>query len=128
MLIFFVLIYIVNCESKSENDFNTKLVSKKSLETKKTKKRVNINGNVNKGKSIYFANCVSCHNNDPKKKGAIGPIVFGSSKELLLAKLNFGKYPEDYTPKRNTKIMPLMSHLDNHILNLYAFLNSHNTN
>ncbi len=32
---------------------------------------------------VYNAQCVSCHNNDPKKQGSIGPQTYGYSKELL---------------------------------------------
>ena len=39
-----------------------------------------------KGKVVYNANCVSCHNLDPKKQGSIGPQIYGSSKELLSKK------------------------------------------
>ena len=40
-----------------------------------------------KGKVVYNANCLSCHNNDPKKQGSIDPQIYFSSKELLLKKL-----------------------------------------
>ena len=40
-----------------------------------------------KGKVVYNANCVSCHNNDLKKQGSIDPQIYGSSKELLSKKL-----------------------------------------
>jgi len=43
-----------------------------------------------KGKVVYNANCVSCHNNDPKKQGSIDPQIYGSSKELLSKKLIMG--------------------------------------
>jgi len=77
-----------------------------------------------KGKVVYNANCVSCHNNDPKKQGSIDPQIYGSSKELLSKKINYGKYPKNYRPKRSKKVMPLMPHLDKEIKNLDAFLNA----
>ena len=125
ILIFFLFFIIVNCESKPKTENNIQIVKKKDLITDDNSKVFNI-ANVTKGKTIYFANCISCHNSDPQKKGVIGPIIFGSSKEILSLKLNFGKYPEDYIPKRNTKIMPLMAHLDKQIINLFAFLNTKN--
>ena len=77
-----------------------------------------------KGKIVYYANCISCHNYNPKKPGSIGPQIYRSSKELLSKKINFGIYPKNYKPKRSTKIMPLLPHLDKEIANLHAFLNA----
>ena len=77
-----------------------------------------------KGRVVYHVNCTPCHNNDPQKPGTIGPKIYGASKELLFKKINYGEYPNDYSPKRSTKIMPLMQHLNNEISNLHAFLNN----
>ena len=77
-----------------------------------------------KGKVVYYANCISCHNYNPKIPGSIGPQIYGSSKELLSNKINFGIYPKNYKPKRSTKMMPLQPHSDKDIENLYAFLNA----
>ena len=123
--IFFLFFFIVNCESKPKTENNIHKVKKNGIVTEDKSKFFNLD-NVAKGKAIYFSNCISCHNSEPQKKGVIGPIIFGSSVELLSLKLNFGKYPKDYIPKRNTNIMPLMSHLDNQIMNLYVFLNKKN--
>ena len=73
---------------------------------------------------VYYANCVSCHNNNPKKPGSIGPEVYGVSIDVLTQKIVSGKYPENYRPKRTSKIMPLMPHLNSEISNLYVFINS----
>ena len=40
-----------------------------------------------RGRAVYVANCVACHNNDPSKDGPIGPAIKGSSKELLEARV-----------------------------------------
>jgi mono/diheme cytochrome c family protein len=77
-----------------------------------------------RGKLIYNANCISCHNRNPKLQGSVGPDVFGSSKELLTAKLLHGKYPDGYKPKRESHLMPLLPHLENEIEALTAFLNA----
>ena len=77
-----------------------------------------------KGKVVYNANCVSCHNNDPKKQGSFDPQIYCSSKELLSKKINYGKYPKNYRPKRSGGAMPIMPNLDKEIINLYAFLNA----
>ena len=77
-----------------------------------------------KGKVVYNANCVSCQNNDPKKQGSIDPQIYDSSKELLSKKINYGKYPKNYRPKRSGGAMPIIPNLDKGITNLHAFLNA----
>ena len=77
-----------------------------------------------KGKAVYYANCTSCHNFNPKKAGSIGPDIYGSSIELLKNKVLYGKYPKNYQPKRIIGVMPLYPHLNKQISNLHAFLNS----
>ena len=77
-----------------------------------------------KGKAVYYANCTSCHNYNPKKSGSIGPDIYGSSIELLKNKVLYGKYPKNYQPKMTSGIMPLYPHLNKQISNLHAFLNS----
>ena len=76
-----------------------------------------------KGKAVYYANCTSCHNYNPKKAGSIGPDIYGSSIELLKNKVLYGKYPKNYQAKRTIGIMPLYPHLNKQISNLHAFLN-----
>ena len=119
--LFFALLLIMlvsNCEKKSieqeEADANQK----------KLNNTVALTTDIEKGRIIYFANCVSCHNNNPKKPGSIGPEVYGVSIDVLTQKIVSGKYPENYKPKRTSKIMPSMPHLSKEISNLYAFINS----
>lgn len=75
-----------------------------------------------KGKQIYLAQCITCHNSDPSKPGPLGPPVNGSAQELLEAKVLRGSYPPGYAPKRNTAIMPPQPQLAPHIPDLAAFL------
>lgn len=75
-----------------------------------------------RGRGIYLANCISCHNNDPSKDGPIGPGISGASQELIETRLLHASYPPGYTPKRNTKMMPAMPYLKNAIPDLVAFL------
>ena len=75
-----------------------------------------------RGRQIYLAQCVACHNADPSLPGAVGPPIRGSSRELLEAKLVRGTYPPGYTPKRPTNVMPPQPALAPDVPNLTAFL------
>ena len=79
---------------------------------------------VKRGRAVYLANCVACHNNDPARDGPIGPAIRGSSRELLLARVLTSDYPPNYRPKRPTKIMPQFPFLKDEIPNLTAYLNN----
>ena len=119
--LFFALLLIMlvsNCEKKSIEQ------EEPEMDKKKLNNTVALTTDIEKGRMVYFANCVSCHNYNPKKPGSIGPEVYGASIDLLTQKIIFGKYPENYRPKRTSKIMPLMPHLNKEISNLHAFINS----
>ena len=118
VLILFFL--IVSCDKKVPKQE----VSELQLENNINDQSITLIGDPAKGKAIYYLNCISCHNLDPKKQGSIGPQIYGSSKELLLKKILFGKYPKNYKPKRSGGSMPLQPHLDKEIANLHAFLNA----
>jgi len=75
-----------------------------------------------RGRAIYLANCVACHNNDPSRDGPVGPAIQGSSKELLEARVLSTSYPPGYKPKRPTKVMPQFPYLKNEIPHLAAYL------
>lgn len=76
------------------------------------------------GKRLYATHCTACHAADPKKEGAVGPAIWGSSAELLERRLVHGDYPAGYAPKRQTKIMTLLPFLKDQIPNLHAYLNT----
>ena len=117
---FLLIMLFSSCEKKS--------IKQEEAESEPDQKKLNNNialtTDIEKGRMVYFANCVSCHNNNPKKPGSIGPEVYGASIDVLAQKIVFGKYPENYRPKRTSKIMPLMPHLKKEISNLHAFINS----
>jgi mono/diheme cytochrome c family protein len=75
-----------------------------------------------RGRAVYVANCVACHNNDPSKDGPIGPAIKGSSKELLEARVLTTSYPAGYKPKRPTKVMPQFPFLKDEIPYLAEYL------
>jgi mono/diheme cytochrome c family protein len=77
-----------------------------------------------RGRAVYVANCVACHNNDPSKDGPIGPAIKGSSKELIEARALRASYPPNYKPKRPTKIMPPFPFLESEIPYLAAYLSN----
>ena len=119
--LFFALLLIMlvsNCEKRSIEQ------KKAEADQKILNNTVALATEIEKGRMVYFANCVSCHNNNPKKLGSIGPEVYGVSIDVLTKKIVSGKYPENYRPKRTSKIMPSMPHLNKEISNLHAFINS----
>ncbi len=80
------------------------------------------------GKAVYLANCIACHNPDPRLDGSIGPSVANSSLELLEARILHRSYPPGYKPKRPTEQMPDFPQLKNDIPALHAYLNSFTKN
>lgn len=75
-----------------------------------------------RGRHVYLAQCIACHNSDPAKDGPLGPAIKGSSRELLEARVLRGTYPSGYKPKRGTAIMQPMPQLASAIPDLAAFL------
>jgi mono/diheme cytochrome c family protein len=75
-----------------------------------------------RGRAVYAANCIACHNNDPAKDGPIGPAIKGSSKELLETRVLTTSYPPGYKPKRVTRVMPQFPFLKDEIPYLTAYL------
>ena len=113
-----LIMLISNCEEKGIEQ------EEAEADQKNLNNTVTLTTDIEKGRMVYFANCVSCHNNNPKKPGSIGPEVYGVSIDVLTQKIVSGKYPENYKPKRTSKIMPSMPHLKKDISNLHAFINS----
>jgi mono/diheme cytochrome c family protein len=79
-------------------------------------------GDPARGRQIYAANCVTCHNMDPSKDGSIGPAIKGASQDLLEAKIFRATYPPGYIPKRKTNAMPAQPYLKSAIPDLAAYL------
>jgi mono/diheme cytochrome c family protein len=79
-------------------------------------------GPAQRGRQIYLSQCASCHAADPAQTGPVGPPVKGSSRVLLEAKVLNGTYPDGYSPKRPTRVMPPQPQLSGDIDALAAFL------
>lgn len=77
---------------------------------------------ADRGRKIYDANCIACHNVDPTKSGPVGPALKGSSRALIEARVMLAAYPPGYTPKRDTKLMVPLPQLANKIDDLAAYL------
>jgi mono/diheme cytochrome c family protein len=80
------------------------------------------NADWQRGRGIYIANCVACHNNDPAKDGPIGPALKGSAEELVRSRVLRTEYPAGYKPKRDTKVMPTFPYLEGDIKYLAEYL------
>lgn len=74
------------------------------------------------GWRTYRLFCAACHALDPNQDVALGPAIAGSSRALVEARLLRGGYPDGYTPKRDTRIMPPHPHLARDIDALAAYL------
>ncbi len=79
---------------------------------------------IEAGRSVYNANCIACHSLDPTKDGALGPAVAGASLGLLEARVIRAEYPEAYEPKRATRVMVALPHLETRLPELAAYLES----
>jgi mono/diheme cytochrome c family protein len=78
---------------------------------------------VARGERTYKNVCLACHAADPNQDGSLGPAIAGSSRELIEARVVHASYPEGYTPKRNTQVMPKLPHLEGAVDDLAAYLN-----
>ncbi|MCP5040617.1 MAG: cytochrome c [bacterium] len=77
---------------------------------------------ADRGKAVYYANCIACHNPDPTLDGGIGPAVAGSSRELLEARIMRAEYPEGYAPKRPSQLMIALAFLEPDLAALASYL------
>ena len=79
---------------------------------------------IEAGRGTYNANCIACHSMNPAQDGALGPAVAGASSELIEARVMRGAYPPGYAPKRETKVMIPLPHLESKLPELAAYLGS----
>lgn len=76
------------------------------------------------GKASYMSNCITCHHQDPRLTGSVGPEIADSSLELLTARVLSKTYPPGYKPKRTSELMPALPFLKRDIQALHAYINS----
>lgn len=79
---------------------------------------------VNAGRALFMAHCISCHNVDPSRDGSLGPAIKGSPLELVQARVLRGEYPAGYVPKRNTRIMVKLPLTEEDVAKIHKFLNA----
>jgi mono/diheme cytochrome c family protein len=83
---------------------------------------------IEKGKTIYLAQCIKCHNKDPNIKGAIGPEVVDAPLEVMQHKVMTGRYPdvlpEGFVPKRKTKQMTKFPQYAKDVPSIHAYVQS----
>jgi mono/diheme cytochrome c family protein len=75
-----------------------------------------------RGEQVFQNNCTACHAREPGREGPVGPAVAGASLQLLEAKVLRNEYPPGYTPKRDTKAMIPLVHLEPELPALAAYL------
>lgn len=79
---------------------------------------------VKRGQVVFQTNCTACHAQDPRQPGPIGPPIAGSPLALLETKVLRNEYPPGYTPKRTTKAMIPLAHLESELPAIAAYLGS----
>ncbi len=83
---------------------------------------------IEKGRKLYVANCLRCHNKDPNIKGSIGPEVVDAPYDVMYSKVMTGKYPDPlpkgFIPKRKSRAMQPLPRLKNDIPAIWAYVQS----
>jgi len=77
-----------------------------------------------RGKRIYKANCVKCHNYNPSKIGVLAPNIEGSSLETIQSMLLYGKPPEEQIPRWSHVAMDPLPHLIKEAPFLFDYIDS----
>lgn len=92
--------------------------------SKNTQPEKPLNDLARKGRSVYLAHCIACHNPDPTLSGSIGPDLAGSSLELIKERVLRRSYPAGYTPKRKSQQMPAFPQLEQDLPAVAEYLQS----
>jgi mono/diheme cytochrome c family protein len=83
---------------------------------------------LEKGKRLYIANCLRCHNKDPNVKGSIGPEIVDAPYAVMYSKVMTGKYPDPlppgFVPKRKSRAMAAIPKLKADIPAIWHYVQS----
>ncbi len=83
---------------------------------------------IERGRVLYVANCIRCHNKDPNVKGSIGPEVVDAPMAVMYSKVMTGKYPDPlpagFVPKRKSRAMQAIPKLKADIPVIWAYVQS----
>jgi len=82
--------------------------------------------NAQDSKALYQSKCIRCHNADPSKKGSIGPDIADASLELITVRTQKKGYPVGYTPKRKSKVMPIIKLTEAELKALHGYIKTFN--
>ncbi len=102
MKIFFILVILNGC---SKNESNA-----------------TFSDGYYKGEKVYKTVCISCHNIDPRKPGALAPDIAGSELEVIRSMIMTGKPPKGVEPKWPDMEMAPLPNLEDKIPDLYEYL------
>jgi mono/diheme cytochrome c family protein len=104
------------------------VISDAEPEVSAVEEATELNPEIEKGKRLYMANCLQCHNRDPNIKGSIGPEMIDAPLEVMVSKVMTGKYPEPlppgFVPKRKTRAMRPIPKLKEDIPAIWAYVQS----
>ena len=71
---------------------------------------------------MYKTVCISCHNIDPRKVGALAPDIAGADLEVIRSMIMIGKPPKGMKPKWPDMEMAPLPNLEDRIPDLYEYL------
>jgi mono/diheme cytochrome c family protein len=81
-----------------------------------------------RGKKVYMAVCIQCHNKDPNIKGPIGPEMVDAPIEVMTSKVMTSNYPNPlpsgFVPKRKSHAMRAFPKLQADIPYIHAWVQS----
>lgn len=79
----------------------------------------------NEGRRLYIANCIRCHNSNPRQPGVIGPELYTTPLDVFRTKVPNGVYPPGYRSKRSSKVMPRFPNLTSKVDWIYNYIRSY---
>ena len=102
MIIFFIVTIFIGCNNKTSSSDQSE--------------------GYYRGEKVYKAVCISCHNIDPRKIGALAPDIAGSELEVIRSMIMTGKPPKGVKPKWPDMEMAPLPNLKDKIPDLYEYL------